>query len=129
METRTLVWRRLLAWGPVVAWMAVIFALSSRARVPGVDWLADLLTHGVGYLVLCFLVTRALSLGWRLDWSGVPLAVTLATLYGVSDEFHQAFVPGRRSDPWDVGKDALGAVLGALAYRWIAGRQDGDGGP
>ena len=129
METRTLVWRRLASWGPVVAWMAVIFALSSRPRVPGLGRLPDLLTHGLGYLVLSSLATRALSLGRRVGWSGVGLAVALATLYGVSDEFHQAFVPGRHPDPWDVGKDALGAVLGALAYRWIAGRRDGEGGP
>jgi VanZ family protein len=127
VEPRTLAWRRVVPWGPVVAWTALIFVLSSRSRVPGLEGLPDVLTHGVGYLVLCFLITRAASLGWPLGgWPG-PLAVVLSTLYGVSDELHQAFVPGRHADLWDVVKDALGAVLGALAYRWFAGRQDADG--
>ncbi len=109
-------------WGPVVAWMAVIFVLSSRSTVPGFGRFPDLVTHGIGYLVLSFLATRALWLGPRLLPSRLLLAVALATAYGVSDEIHQAFVPGRQPDPWDVGKDALGAVLGALAYQWIAPR-------
>ena len=103
-------------WGPVVAWMALIYVLSSRSRVPGLGRFPDFVTHGLGYLVLSFLVTRAL---WPSRWLGssrLLLAVTIATLYGVSDEVHQALVPGRHPDPWDVGKDALGAVLGALAY-------------
>ena len=122
MATRTFIPRLLARWGPAIAWMALIFALSSRSRVPGLGRLPDLVTHGIGYLVLSFLVTRALSLGPRLGSASLLLAVAVATLYGVSDEIHQAFVPGRHPDPWDVGKDALGAVVGALAYQWIAPR-------
>jgi VanZ family protein len=102
--------------------MTAIFALSSRSQLPGLGRFPDTVTHGIGYLVLSFLVSRALSRGPRLGWASLLLAVTLATAYGVSDEIHQAFVPGRHPDPWDVGKDALGAVLGALAYQGIAPR-------
>ena len=122
MATRSGVPRLLALWGPVVVWMAVIFVLSSQSRVPGLGRFPDLVTHGIGYLVLSFLATRALSLGPRLGSASLLLAVTLAPAYGLGDEIHQAFVPGRRPDPWDVGKDALGAVLGALAYQGIAPR-------
>lgn len=37
-------------------------------------------------------------------------AVTIA--YGVIDELHQSFVPGRYSSPLDLLLDALGAILG-----------------
>jgi VanZ family protein len=40
----------------------------------------------------------------------VALAVML---YGISDEFHQYFVPGRSVDVYDVLADALGGLLGA----------------
>jgi VanZ family protein len=44
----------------------------------------------------------------QLWW--VALAVML---YGVSDEFHQYFVPGRSVEALDVLADALGGLLGA----------------
>jgi VanZ family protein len=37
--------------------------------------------------------------------------VVFASLYGVSDEFHQYFVPGRTPDIWDICADAAGALL------------------
>ena len=42
-------------------------------------------------------------------------AIALATLYGVTDEFHQSFVPNRMTDPKDLLVDFLGATAGALA--------------
>jgi VanZ family protein len=41
----------------------------------------------------------------------------IATLYGVSDEIHQAFVPLRTPDVRDVIADATGAAL-ALGAAW-----------
>jgi VanZ family protein len=38
------------------------------------------------------------------------LAVLLASLYGVSDEAHQAFVPGRSADAVDWLADTVGAL-------------------
>jgi VanZ family protein len=53
-------------------------------------------------------------------WSRVTVlraaaAVVLSTLYGVSDEWHQSFVPGRSPDVLDVAADAVGSTIGALA--------------
>ena len=58
---------------------------------------------------------RALANG---EWSGVRTAtvigaVLIASLYGVSDEYHQRFVPGRMFDVLDMVADALGASAGA----------------
>lgn len=59
----------------------------------------------------------ALLLLWALPERGLgtrrsyALAATLAVLYGLSDEFHQAFVPGRNATAFDVVIDALGALL------------------
>ena len=41
-------------------------------------------------------------------------AIALASAYGVTDEFHQLFVPGRFCDPADWLTDTLGATVGAV---------------
>jgi VanZ family protein len=47
----------------------------------------------------------------------------LATAYGVSDEYHQSFVPGRDASVRDVGSDFAGAALGALGCRLAGARR------
>jgi VanZ family protein len=41
------------------------------------------------------------------------LAVAIVSLYGVSDEVHQAFVPGRNADVFDWVADTTGALVAA----------------
>lgn len=45
------------------------------------------------------------------------LAIICASLYGITDEFHQLFVPGRMCDPLDWLVDTAGASVGSyLAF-------------
>lgn len=44
-------------------------------------------------------------------------AVLIASLYGVSDEFHQFFVPGRVASVFDVFADVVGSILGVFFRR------------
>ena len=39
------------------------------------------------------------------------IVVLLCVLFGISDEFHQSFIPGRSVSFWDVVADGFGAVL------------------
>ena len=106
-------------WALVAAWMAVVFSFSSisnlgRAkRVP--DWISHPIEYGVGAVLFC----RALAGGrpGPLRLSTALTATLLATAYGVTDEYHQSFVPGRTSDFADVVKDLAGAAAGSLTYR------------
>lgn len=43
------------------------------------------------------------------------VACGLASLYGITDEFHQIFTPGRSCDPMDWLVDTIAAGIGALA--------------
>lgn len=112
-------------WGPVVAWAAAIFMVSSLSLGGGGGGVPDWLSHGGVYAVLSLLLCRALAggFGLPLSWRGAVLAAVIGTAYGVSDEWHQAFVPERHSTAADVAKDAAGAVLGALAYRLATPRR------
>jgi VanZ family protein len=124
----------LLRWLPVLAWMALIFVLSSVSGLrvsedAGVDRPFRVLGHLSTYAVLAALVLYALG-GRRRPravHAAIAYAVTLA--YGLSDEFHQSFVPNRTGRLDDVVTDAIGAAIGlALGYvglwmwaRWTTG--------
>ena len=108
--------RRVRVWGPAWATMVLIFVLSSISGlgpIPGgVD---DGVAHALQYAVLAALLLRGLA-GAR--WRGVKVraaarGVLLATLYGVTDEAHQWFVPGRTAEVTDLVADALGAAVAA----------------
>lgn len=56
-----------------------------------------------------------------VPWAAVVLAIACASLYGITDELHQYFVPGRACDPADWLVDTCGAALGAVLFRVFAG--------
>jgi VanZ family protein len=124
--------KRLLLWGLVVAHMALIFAASSSSE-PGLpSSVSDKVVHLAAYGVLGALVLNALADGVLAGYT-VPravLAIAITVLYGVGDELHQSFVPGRTPDALDVLADAAGAALAAavlLGFRaghaaWVSPR-------
>lgn len=73
----------------------------------------DKFLHMVEYGVLSYLVIRALAGSEvRLPRDKlIILAVIFATLYGVSDEIHQIFVPYRTADIFDALADFVGASI------------------
>ena len=119
--------RWLHAWLPALAWAAVIFALSS---VPGDDLPevsapnADKLVHALVYVALGLLCMRGVRATFSLAPARAILAATLlATLYGVTDEIHQAFTPLRSPDWRDGIADAAGGFVGALVMAKLAARR------
>lgn len=108
--------RWLWHWAPALAQMAAIFAASSLEVVPSLPGALDDYTgHFIGYTLLSALVTRGFARG---SWSGVNSrsawqAVFMSSIYGITDEFHQSFVPGRNPSVTDWCADTLGACLGA----------------
>jgi VanZ family protein len=108
-------------WGPALLVMAVIFASSSQPKAVIPDFgEADLTVKKAGHVLVFALLAASWMHGmaWRraATWRDAAVAVLLATLYGVTDEWHQSFVPGRNATPVDVLIDGLGALLGAGLY-------------
>lgn len=114
--------RAISLWAPVVLYMAGIFYLSARSDVAAPASIGDTAMHSAAYGVLGVLFVRALAggLGARIAISTALIAALLTAAYGVSDELHQMFVPGRVADLNDVIADAIGAAIGAFAC-WLWG--------
>jgi VanZ family protein len=107
-------------WLPLIAYSAFIVFQSHYPAPDSIPRLPffDKLLHTGGYGLLGLLCCRAYRSGWP-EASGRSLArwsVLSATLFGLSDEIHQSFVPFRTADGWDVLADAIGAALGVGFY-------------
>jgi VanZ family protein len=116
----------IVRWMPTLGMMALIFVLSAQPGLrisndPGVDLPIRHVAHVFVFALLAAFLVRALA--WnrpgRPLMRDVALAIVLATLYGVSDEIHQTYVPDRTGHLVDVGWDLLGACLGAVAARLL----------
>lgn len=129
--------------GPLLAWMLLLFSLSTdvasaertRPAVGGLasrllPWLEGRLTpaqldgldntlrkgfHVGAYAVLGLLAYRAAAFGDpRFRRRHVALSFLIGALYAVSDEYHQSFYPSRGASARDVLFDTIGVSLGLL---------------
>jgi VanZ family protein len=116
-----------LCWAAVIAWMGLIFFLSSRPDLPnfapGLPGLEEIGGHLTEYGVLAAL------LWWALRRTGVRYpatwALVLAVLYGCTDEYHQSFVPGRTMSVTDLMMDLVGASAALLIVSLLYARRIG----
>ncbi|MCA9470443.1 MAG: VanZ family protein [Nitrospirales bacterium] len=112
-------------WMPVVLYAGLIVFLSSLSstgmKIPSLFYgYDDKIIHAIEYAILAMLCYRA-YLGTfveRLAMYAPVLAIVTAVLFGVTDEIHQAFVPLRHADVWDLVADAVGSFLGVAAWKW-----------
>jgi VanZ family protein len=105
-------------WKLAIGWAVLIFLLSS---IPGRSFPQykilsyDKVLHALVYSVLGGLCFMAVRRTWAMKTSWlIGLSVLLAVAYGLTDEFHQLFVPGRSADLHDALADGIGGLFGAL---------------
>lgn len=113
----------LLCWLPPIVYCLAIFIQSSHPgleRMPDVRFL-DKLLHFGAYGLLGILFFRAYETLPIKDNQKllVFISIASATLYGISDEIHQYFIPFRHADILDGVANAAGSICGVyLYYRW-----------
>ena len=100
-------------WLLVLAYMGLIFYLSSKTDpLPDLtERVWDKALHFLEYGALAALLLFALRSSEVAARRAGLLAVAVVSLYGASDELHQAFVPGRSCDARDWAADTVGAAL------------------
>ena len=108
---------------PLLLVMGVLFYQSNQSgdsfTLPDIDNI-DKLLHCLAYAVLGTSFLFALTPQWRQRRPVLAGGATIlfCLLYGMFDEFHQSFIPGRFAGLDDVGADVVGGVL-AVAGNWV----------
>jgi len=101
-------------WAPPFVWALFIFSFSSLPTNPvseihWKDFVVKKTAHFVIYGILTILIFRALRQSGRPKGKAALYSIVASILYGVTDEFHQSFTPGRDPKLRDVFFDALGS--------------------
>ncbi|HET8761000.1 MAG TPA: VanZ family protein [Nitrospiria bacterium] len=107
-------------WIAVALYAGAIYALSAQSHPFGIQSLPprmDKLIHASvfgGFSLVLWMALRRSMPGLTAGALSV-LAVVLTALCGLSDEIHQAFVPGRAMEALDWAADVTGAAL----MQWV----------
>jgi VanZ family protein len=113
----------------VFVWLAFVEVLTSLpgSALPSLSdfppW-ADKVVHFGMYGMLGVLLARV---GVLENWSRRRLVLTavMVSLFGVLDELHQLFIPGRDAEVGDWLADTLGSASGFAVLLWVAGTRWG----
>ncbi len=90
------------------------FSGQSHLPVPDVFHMQDKLIHAAAYAVMALLFWQAWHRRMPKLWL-VWMTVLFCSMYGISDEWHQSFVPGRDASVFDWLADTMGAFLLTMA--------------
>lgn len=131
-------------WLPVIVWMGIIFYLSHQPatssselstgltmlmintfqsmfplidiNISSIHIIIRKLAHFGAYLILAYLVMRALTHYLVLNLKMIVIALFICIIYAISDEVHQLFIDGRSGEVRDVLIDSIGAIVGIMVY-------------
>ena len=111
---------------PPLLWAGVILTAtsipSSQLQLPVQTAALDKAAHFGLYSVFAWLLARH-GFGVAGRWFSTVLAIIVASAFGVVDEWHQQFIPGRSTEYADWVADTAGAAFGALAYALFSRRR------
>lgn len=106
-----------------------MFCLSAQSSVPDLlpsFWLSDKFLHGLEYSIFGALIFHAIQTSPNRPEKlkvRITLSLILVVFYGISDEFHQSFVPHRDASSYDVLADIVGGSFGIFfAHKLIKRR-------
>jgi len=108
-----------ISWIITILIVIMIFYLSTLsfkgAPVGGFGW-KPIAYHFYAFFFLSAFLLISLIKGEPKNKNIIPIAILIAVLYGVSDEIHQLFVPGRAFTIPDILTDSAGVLFAGLLY-------------
>jgi len=108
---------RLLRWIPAAVILGCSWHLSSQSTIEYMPqfWNADKLVHMLCFAGLSFWVAFGAGTQGTVRFRHV-FPACFVSCYGIIDEIHQSYVPGRSCSVFDWCADTAGAVLGAIVF-------------
>lgn len=103
-------------WLPVVIWALIIFSFSSNptvktSEIHWQDFVVKKTAHLAEYFIFSSILYRALINSGVKPSNALIYVVVAAFLYGLTDEWHQSYTPGREPRLRDVLIDTTGSLL------------------
>ncbi|WP_342304748.1 VanZ family protein [Methanolobus sp. ZRKC5] len=106
----------------------IMYELATLFKSLGLDFIVDIAEYAysnmdkVAHMFLYFGLGILLHLTFKnsdntiLSKYAAIFAVLLGVIYGISDEFHQSFVPGRTSSLHDLLADGIGVTIAQMIF-------------
>ncbi|WP_297429266.1 VanZ family protein [Clostridium sp.] len=91
-------------------------AVNKTEKENQLDYIIRKNAHAFMYMVLSILIANSFFSYNKKGKDAIVYVLFICLFYAVTDEFHQAFVPGRTSYVSDVLIDFGGALLGLAAF-------------
>ena len=136
--------KKIVWWSLIIVWCAVIFLQSNKPALESMqesgailNWLNHMLTqvfgvdkvvvtegfvrksaHFIEYFVLGCLIFKGIVNQTRLV-KVFLFSWVFGTIYAITDEIHQYFVPGRAMQVFDMLIDSIGIFLGVLMMIYL----------
>jgi VanZ family protein len=113
--------------GPALCYAALIFFLSSFSKFPeGLPSFSgfDKIIHFIEYFIFGVLLYRWFSNldDFNVRGRAVTTTIFIGILYALTDEWHQAFVPGRDSSLGDALFDSMGVLSASFSFPFLMSR-------
>ncbi len=112
-------------WLPLLIYCLLIFIQSSypspeniqRLNLPYIDKLIHFAVYAI-LGMLFFMIFRTQRFKKNINIV-IALSILSSSLYGMSDEIHQYFVPYRDADIMDFFADVMGSICGVYIFKFI----------
>lgn len=115
--------QKIIFYLPLILISIAIFIISNMSQVsfPPIHIFGkDKLLHFIAYFVYAvFALLAMIAYNKELAYKAIIMAFFMSVLFGLSDEIHQYFVPGRCADIFDLLADTLGISFAMLFRKQV----------
>ena len=103
----------------LVLYCSFIFWLSSKPSLPAPIYFShqDKIHHMGAYFIMGILAWRFFNTLFSKPTTVMIVSLCFCSIYGMSDEWHQSYVPGREADVLDWLADTLGALIALVTIQ------------
>lgn len=110
--------KKILKWIPAFIILCISWYLSCQSKIENMPnfRFSDKVCHCICFAGFSFFVSFACNLFTK---KRIWIPVLIVGVYGLIDEYHQHFTPGRSVSLFDWYADLAGAIIGAVCFIWF----------